>query len=303
MDETTGDVSPEFLRLQIGKRVRQLRLAAKLTVNQTAKKLELSPSTVMRLEAGDSGVQLKERLVSHMLEVFGASDEDRGILMNAAAQTRNAKTTSWWHDYGGTTLQPWFVLLLTLEDAAETIRQYQSKVVPGLVQSHGYAEQILRTLGGVDPSEIDKRVNFRMKRQSLLTRARAPRLELVLDAAVLQWLVATGGALAHEQLQHLLDVSQQTNVDVRILPWTSGINGGIASTNGFSLLRFPTDPTTAEPIEVPLVYLENPTGAHYLTKPAEVEVFDLIWTDLDQLALDCNDSQLAIRTALKGLTA
>ena len=39
----------------------------------------------------------------------------------------------------------------------------------------------------------------------------------------------------------------------------------------------------------------------YLTKPAEVDVFELIWADLLTHAYDTQATRLAITTALEGL--
>jgi hypothetical protein len=109
------------------------------------------------------------------------------------------------------------------------------------------------------------------------------------------------GRTAAEQLRHLLDLGGQGNVSIRVVPWSAGLHGGMAGPGGFLLLRFPREPLTGEVLEPPLVYLESPTGAAHLTKPAEVEIYDRIWEALDAQALDPEDSRHLITTMLEGL--
>ena len=85
------------------------------------------------------------------------------------------------------------------------------------------------------------------------------------------------------------------------MPRNAGLHAGMAGPGGFILLRFPREPLTDEVLEPPLVYLESPTGAAYLTKPGEVEVYDRIWENLADSALDPEGSRRLITALLEGL--
>lgn len=298
MSDTVGSA---LVRRHIGRRFTALRQAAGLTQEEAAKRLERSRATISRIEEGEEGVRFREVDVRLMCDLYAAGERDRQVLLALTAETRNGRRKSWWHDYTETELPSWFGLYVSLEDAAEVICQYEPELLPGLLQTRAYAEAIARVPKGLlDEPETQRRTKVRMERQSLLTRPRAPRLEVVISEAALHRVVGAGD-LAVDQLQHLLDITQRANVGVRVLAWSAGIHGGMASGVGFSLLRFPRDPISSEVLEPPLAYVESPTGAMYLTKSDEVHVYDLIWADLETRALSPEDSRQLITTLLKGI--
>ncbi len=294
-------IGSALLRRYIGRRFTALRLRAGLTQDQAAKALQRSRATLGRIEDGDDGVRFRDSDVKAMLELFDAAPEDGEVLLALTAETRNGRRKSWWHDYTQTALPEWFGLYVSLEDGAETIRQYQSELVPGLLQTRAYAEQVNSVPAGyVDAEETQRRVNVRLERQSLLTRPRAPHLSVILNEAVLHRPVG-GTAVTVEQFSHLLEATQQANVSVRVLPWSTGVHGGMGA-SAFTLLDFPKDPHTGELLEPPLAYVDTLTGAMYLNKPDEVNAYRLTWDDLGERALDESASRKAITAALKGIT-
>jgi hypothetical protein len=295
-------VGSALLRRYIGRRFTALRNRAGLTQDQAADALQRGRATIGRIEDGDERVRFRDIDVKAMLELYQASQEDSELLLALTAETRNGRKKSWWHDYTDTALPDWFELYVLLEDNAQTIRDYEPELIPGLLQTRAYAEHVMSTpVGYLDEGEIQRRVTVRMERQSLLTRPRAPHLDVILNEAVLHRLVG-GAEVMAEQLNHLLEVTQRANVSVRILPWSAGVHGGMAA-SAFSMLDFPTDPHTGEQLEPPLAYVDTLTGAMYLNKPGEVSAYQLVWDDLGKRALDGASSREMITTALEGLTS
>jgi transcriptional regulator with XRE-family HTH domain len=287
------------LRRHIGRRFAALRLKASLTQEQAANALQRGRATLGRIEEGDERVRYRDVDVRAMLELYGASKEDGDLLLAMTAETRNGRRKSWWHDYTQTALPEWFGLYVQLEDSAETIRQYEPELVPGLLQTRAYAEQVTRVPEGyISAEEIERRVSVRMARQSLLSRPRAPHLGVILNEAALHRLVG-GPEVMAEQFRHLLDVIQRGNVSVRVLPFAAGVHGGMAS--AFTVLGFPKDRQTDEPLEPPLAYVDTLTGAMYLDKADEVSAYALAWRDLGHRALDEPSSKMMITNALEGL--
>ena len=216
---TSGAPGVELIRRQIGRRFRALREQAGLSVDQAKTKIDLARNTLDRLEAGAPGVRFQASLVKHMLDIYEAGDRDRAELTALTAETRTAKTRSWWHNYTNTALPQWFTLFVTLENGAETICLYQAELVPGLLQTRDYITQIMSVPEGrLEPDEINRRVEVRLERQSLLTRARAPKVDVVLTDAAINRLVGMGADLARPQLQHLLDVTDRGIVTLSVLP-------------------------------------------------------------------------------------
>lgn len=298
----TDMVGSALLRRYIGRRFTVLRNQAGLTQDQAADALQRGRATIGRIEDGDERVRFRDIDVKAMLDLYQAPQEDGELLLALTAETRNGRKKSWWHDYTETALPDWFELYVLLEDNAQTIRQYEPELIPGLLQTRAYAEHVMSTPGGyLDEGEVQRRVNVRLERQSLLTRPRAPYLDVILNEAVLHRLVG-GAAVMAEQLGHLLEVTQRTNAAVRILPWSAGVHGGMAA-SAFAILDFPTGPHSSEQMEPPLAYVDTLTGAMYLNKHGEVSAYRLVWDDLGKRALDGPSSREMITTALEGLTS
>ncbi|MEU3455259.1 helix-turn-helix transcriptional regulator [Micromonospora sp. NPDC006766] len=295
-------VGPPLLRRYIGRRLEALRRKTGLTQEQAAERLQKGRATIARMEEGHEGVRFRDVDIRALLEIYNATEEDADLLLALTAETRNGRRKSWWHDYTETALPTWFGLYVSLEDSAETIRQYESELIPGLLQTPTYAEQVARVPAGYVPEEeIQRRVEVRVERQSLLTRPRAPHLRVVLNQAVLHRPVGGNQAMA-EQMTHLVEIAVKANVSIRIVPFSAGVHGGMAACGPFTLLDFPAD-QRGEPLEPPLAYAETLTGAIYLHKPDEVSAYRLAWADLEKRALNQQASTRLILDAQKGYTS
>jgi hypothetical protein len=115
--------------------------------------------------------------------------------------------------------------------------QWQSNVVPGLLQTERYARDIFsgyRELSTIAPSVIDRRVETRLIRQRILTRDKPLELKAILDEAVLRR-QRGDHSLMHEQLEHLVDISELPNVTLQILPLDGPKRLALDS---FTILRF-----------------------------------------------------------------
>jgi hypothetical protein len=67
------------------------------------------------------------------------------------------------------------------------IRTYEVQFVPGLLQTEAYARAVI-LLGhaGPDAEDLERRVDLRLARRRILTRADCPRFWAVIDEAVLR---------------------------------------------------------------------------------------------------------------------
>jgi hypothetical protein len=250
---------PMVRRLQLGARLRNLRMAAGVARDQAGYAIRGSESKISRMELGRVG--FKERDVVDLLKLYGIEDEaEHARLLDLA---REANAPGWWHAYGDV-LTTWFQNYLDLEQAAELIRTYEVQFVPGLLQTDNYARAVIMLGNGTaTPEEIDRRAELRMARKQLLSRESPPRLWAVLDEAVLQRQIG-GREVLREQIEALLEACTLRNVQLQVMPFASG---GHAATGGaFSILRFPE--------ELPdVVYIEHLTSALYLDKPEDVDQY------------------------------
>lgn len=296
------DVRPGLLRRTIARQFTSLRVRAKLTQKQAAAAIQLSESTLLRIEHGDDRVKFKPVFVDLMLKAYGASAAEREELEKLTAALSSGMK-GWWHDFTDSGLPSWFSVYVSMEDSADIIRKYETETVPGLLQTKEYARLIIASPAGQVPAEeAVRRVEARMERQGLLVRARAPRLEVVISEAALARLLGMGSTVARGQLERLLQVGQFPNVSLRLIPWSVGVHGGMGAGGRFSLLQFPEDPVSGEPVEPPLVYVDSsPAGALYLDKPRDIDLYRTTWSDLLEHALDEQDTQQMFTQALEGL--
>jgi len=245
-------------RLQLGARLRELRLAANVTREAAGYRIRASESKISRMELGRVG--FKARDVTDLLVLYGVEDpEEHARLLEL---TKAANSPSWWHTYGDV-LESWFHSYLDLEQAAELIRTYEIQFVPGLLQTEAYASAVIR-LGHNNPGkhEVERLAKLRMARKETLARPDSPTFWAVLDEAVLRRLIG-GRDVLRDQILALLEACDNPNVRLQVIPFDSG--GHAAAGGAFSILRFPHEELDD------VVYIEHLTSALYLDKREDVD--------------------------------
>jgi len=257
---TAQNDGPTVRRLQLGARLRSLRLAKGVTREKAGYEIRASESKISRMELGR--VSFKERDVLDLLKLYGV--EDVGERERLLTLAREANNPGWWHSYGDV-LSTWFQNYLDLEQAAELIRTYEIQFVPGLLQTDAYARAVI-TLGHgtATPEEIDRRADLRMARKQMLQGDKSPRLWAVLDEAVLRRPIG-GKEVLREQIESLLAMCRQPSVRLQVIPFESG--GHAAAGGAFTILRFPY------PDMPDVVYLEHLTSGLYLDKREDVDQY------------------------------
>ena len=245
-------------RLQLGARLRELRLAAGVSREAAGYHIRASESKISRMELGRVG--FKARDVTDLLVLYGI--EDTAEHERLLELTKAANSPSWWHTYGDV-LESWFHSYLDLEQAAELIRTYEIQFVPGLLQTEAYASAVIR-LGHNNPGkhEVERLAKLRMARKQTLVRPDSPTFWAVLDEAVLRRLIG-GRDVLRDQILALLEACDNPNVRLQVIPFDSG--GHAAAGGAFSILRFPHEELDD------VVYIEHLTSALYLDKREDVD--------------------------------
>jgi transcriptional regulator with XRE-family HTH domain len=248
--------------------LRRLREAAGVTIDQVAEQLECSASKISRIETGQTGVTPRD--VRDMAAVYGVPAEEADLLLRFA---REARQKGWWQLYG-TVLTGAYV---GLESAADSIRAYEALVVPGLLQTEGYARALISNgRPDIGAEETETRVRIRMNRQSLLTQDDPLDLWIVLDEAVLHRPVG-GPAVMREQFDHLAAVAELPNVTLQILPFTAGAHAGMDGT--FTILLYEESEGQS------LVFVPNAAGGLFLEKDEELQRYAFVFDHLRASAL------------------
>ncbi|MFC5723768.1 helix-turn-helix domain-containing protein [Streptomyces gamaensis] len=281
--ESSGSV---VRRILLGSQLRRLRESRGITREAAGYSIRASESKISRMELGR--VSFKARDVEDLLTLYGVIDEgEREALLGLA---REANVAGWWHSYGDV-LPGWFQTYVGLEGAASHISIYEVQFVHGLLQTEGYAQAVVvRGQPGAEEAEIERRVSLRMERQKLLFSERAPHFHAVLDEAALHRPYG-GEAVMRGQLEHLIDISEQPNVTLQVMPFAYGGHAG--ESGAFTMLRFPESDLSD------VVYLEQLTSALYLDKPDEVAQYAKAMERLHDASLTPSETRELIRRRLQ----
>jgi transcriptional regulator with XRE-family HTH domain len=276
--------SPTVRRRRLAIELRRLREAAGLTIEQVAAMLECSDSKISRIETGQVGATPRD--VRDMLEIYGVANEQRAELIQIA---REARQKGWWHAYGDVPVPP----AVVFEAEAFSMSIFQSSVVPGLLQIEDYARAVLRATRPELPlDQIERRVELRMARQSILTRDQPPVLWAVLDEAVIRRLIG-GPEVMRQQLERLSEADALPNVTLQLLPFARGEHAGLGGE--FTLIGFP------DPGDLDVVYIEMPSTDLWLEDPASVRQYHHLFDLLRAAALSPAESAELITKAAKEL--
>ena len=263
--DAQGD--PLVPRMLLARRLRALREAAGTTRREAARTIGGSASKISRLELGRSGCRPGD--LDALLTGYGVDDDERATLLALAARTT---ARPWWYGEGDI-VPPWVRPYLSAEQSARLVRTFEAQFVPGLLQSEDYARALIRL---VNPAaEVERRVEFRMRRQRVLRRRPRPlNLWAVLDEAAL-WRPIGGPETMRAQIRHIVELCRRPNVTVQIAPF--GICGRVAGDGPLTLVRFPQQGLPD------MVYLERANSAVYPSRRAEIErhwhVFNTLVTE------------------------
>jgi transcriptional regulator with XRE-family HTH domain len=251
-----GTSAPTVLRMILGKRLQELRQGAGVSLEDAAKALHVKPLTIRRLEKAE--VALKTLYVEKLLQTYGAAQQEIDEFITLAER---ANEPGWWHAYRAV-LPEWFSAYVSLETGAKTLRTYEPHYVTGLLQTYEYAHAVL--CGGFpndSDADLERRVDLRLRRQSLLERPDAPTLWVVMEETVLHRVVG-GAEVMREQIDRLLEVSELDHVSVDVVPFAAGAHVGACAP--FTYFRF-------EERELPdIVYSEILSASVYLDQRSDV---------------------------------
>lgn len=264
---TGAQGDPLVPRMLLAKGLRALRERSGLTRRDAAHAIHGSSSKIARLELGRSGCNPRD--IAGLLTLYRADDDERATLLALAEQTT---ARAWW--YGDGDIVPaWVRPYLSAEQAAKLVRTFEAQFVPGLLQSEDYARALIRRTN--PEPEVERRVEFRMRRQRVLRRRPRPlNLWIVLDETAL-WRPIGDSVTMRGQIRHITDLCRRPNVTVQIAP--SAICRSVAGDGPLTLVRFPQQGLPD------MVYLERASSALYPVRRAEVEhhwhVFNTLVTE------------------------
>jgi transcriptional regulator with XRE-family HTH domain len=275
--------SPTVRRRELGARLRELRTAAGLSVEDVAAQMEVSPAKVSRIETAARGVSIPD--VRALCDVYQVTAQERDRLLTLARESRRR---SWWQEYG---LPESVQTYVGLEDAAFSMLQYETSFVPPLLQTEAYARALTEgSAPWLSEDSVEQFVRARMTRQGRLSDDTPPELWAIVDEAALHRLVG-GADIMRDQLTTLVHRSRPSNVTLQVIGLEAGSHPGMDS--AFTVLRL------AEVSDV--VYVEGLIGNFYLQSPNDLTRYSRAFDHLQAVALGpqaSRDRILAVAAAL-----
>ncbi|MEU9892903.1 helix-turn-helix domain-containing protein [Streptomyces phaeochromogenes] len=273
-------------RRQLGAMMRKLRAQKGLTLEEAGQLVGVSKATVSRYETQAGPV--KWIVVDALCREYGATEAEQRAVVSLA---KDAKQQGWWSSFADSIPES-MNLLLTLEDEAVREDHFSCVYVPGLLQTRAYSTALQRANEvPLEPTEIERLVDIRMKRQEVLARPKPPRLWAILDESVIRRVVGSP-EIMKEQLDRLLVANETRHITLQVLPFSKGAHSA-------ALGSFVTIGGTEPALDV--VYVDFHTGSLFLEKEEELERYRLAFEYLRAQALDMEASSSLIHHARKEL--
>jgi transcriptional regulator with XRE-family HTH domain len=267
-------VPPELREL-----LTRLREQAGLTQTALARACGWSQAKVAKIEKGG----IKRPAVADVraiVQAAGGSQEDLAraadLAGQVAVQARSYRSST----AGG--LAERQAEILRVERDAPVIRNFHIGVIPGMLQTAGYAREVFQLANIAGRADIPAAVAARMERQSLLYDP-ARQWQFILHENALRWHPG-GPEMMTAQADRILSVATLSNVTIRVIPLAAPIRAMVLS--GFIIYDIADEP---------MVLVELRTGDAEIYEPDEVGVYSALHDQLTSEAVSGAEAAAIIR--------
>jgi transcriptional regulator with XRE-family HTH domain len=199
--------------------LRHFREAALLTQEGLARQIPCDRSHVARVEGGTRVPQ--DTFAKTCDELLGTG----GVLARLWARI------DW---YPQVEHPDWFRRRAEMDEEAVSLREYQERVMPGLLQTADYARSLFSLL--VSGEELEERVRARLSRQQRFLAEGGPLYIVVLDESCLRNMIGSP-AVMRDQCAHLLNVGRRPNIRIQVAP--ASRLGLFRPSGSMSLIKLP----------------------------------------------------------------
>ncbi|MEU3752240.1 helix-turn-helix transcriptional regulator [Streptomyces olivoreticuli] len=285
----TVPLVPTLRRRRLGEALRRFRNEAGLTIEQAAALMGWDNSKLSRIE--NAKVHIRPVEAAKLLGTYGVDAPD--ILMAIETLAKDAGKKGWWTTYGSV-VDAHIKDYLSLESDAESTRICSMGLVPGLLQTGGYAREIIAASSFWRPQEeVTALAEIRKARQSVLTtRDGRPPLNFwtVIHESVLHQRFASRPTIMRDQLRHLLDMAELPNITIQLLPMAMAPHPGMVGL--FEVVRFPAPWPT-------VILTENLVGGQFVEGTEHVGLFEKAFERIVAAALPVDDSREIIKDVME----
>ncbi|EWC59279.1 putative DNA-binding protein [Actinokineospora spheciospongiae] len=261
----SGTSSVEEARIALGKRLRELRLAAGLSGKQLAESLSWTGSKVSKLENGRQTPTSDD--ITEWTRATDATDHTAGLLATLHnLELQHAE----WQRVLKAGMKAHQVALSQVDEQTRFFRGFENTNIPGLIQTPEYARARFAQVVMVHkvPNDINEAVKARMRRQEMLYRP-DKRFHFVLTEAALRYRLVSRETMIG-QLDRLMAMTAMHNVKLGVIDFTT---------------QYATDPRHGFwVLDDHLVRFESYSAEINLRQPQEIELYTGIFEHLAAIA-------------------
>lgn len=281
---------PTARRRRLGSELRRRREAAGITAEQAGERIGGDKSKISRQETGRQGITKLE--IEALLDLYNVDDERLKIALTTLA--RESRQKSWWAPFSDI-LPERFQEHLSIETDAVRMMVFQPLLVPGLLQTREYAQELIR---GVEKDateeQIESYVSVRMARQDILTKNNPPQFVCLLDEAAVRRSIG-GPEVMAAQLHRLIELANPPRLSIQVIPFGQGWHAGLDG--AFTIFSYP------DPMDLDVVSLGYLDGLLYLEEDGPVERYQLAFDQLRASALPSRQSVDLLERAARDMSS
>ncbi|MFJ9773282.1 helix-turn-helix domain-containing protein [Kitasatospora sp. NPDC101157] len=280
--------NPTVRQRRLARTLKELRVAARMTMVQSARQLDCAESKISRIEAAQSGIRLVDLRL--LLDLYGVTDQ--AVRSRLEDLSRDGRLRGWWDRYSDA-LSPLYADYISLEADASDAYSVETFLVPGLLQTEDYTRAVVRAqIEDASVEQVEQLTKVRRERRSVLTRESPLRLWVVLSESVLKHQIG-GRAVMREQLDYLVAMAGQPNINIQVLPEKSDVHAALFGP--LVILSFP------ESTETDVVYVDSLLSTLYIEEPGEVFKYSNLFRRTLAESLPRKESIALIERIAKGM--
>jgi len=257
---TTGQSrEPRIQRARLGSELRRLRMLAGLSGADLGRQLEVSQKTISRIEHGDSLPSLPQ--VTAWAGATGAAADRLTVLSGLLEAAVNEVAT--FRDKLADGLAAVQLEVYELESSSGTVRNFQTGIIPGLLQTAEYARRVLEMANISNDVNLAAAVAARLERQQAL-HDRSRGFEFLMTEAALRWCPGPP-ELRAAQLDHIAALATLDTINLGVIPMDAEMHA--ITRCSFILYE---DRSRGQP---PVVAVETPHASLYANDAADVKLY------------------------------
>ncbi|MCP9953842.1 helix-turn-helix domain-containing protein [Actinomadura madurae] len=264
-------------------RLREVRLDSGLSAREVAAASGWHESKCSRMQSGKQAVADSD--IKAWCAACGADEHVTAELVSMNRQLDSAYVE--WRRMQGGGLKRLQDAVMPLWEKTRNFRIYEPGVVPGFLQTHGYASALLARIGDFFslPHDGDEAAGARVERQRLLYEG-GHRFAVLIEESVLRTNIGDVDVMAG-QLGHLLDIMTLPSVSLGVIP--------------FSVLR------TMWPVEGfwilddEQVVIETVSAKITVRQAGELDLYRRTFSELSSMAVNGRTARALISAAIAAL--